>query len=752
MPSPAGTLYVGLVLSKKPHARLLEVDPAKALAVKGVLRFLGAGDLTPEQNAIGVVALDEEMFAVEEVHCMGQVIGAILAESPEIADTAVKLVSVRYEDLPVIMTIEEAIGADSFFSDRNAIVDGDVDGALATADVVVEGELKIGAQEHFYLETNATLAVPGEEGSLEVFASTQNPTTIQQFCAKVCNVDKNKVVCRTKRLGGGFGGKQSRSVFLSCVAAFGAHLTRRPVRLSLDRDVDMQITGHRHAFVGRYRAGASKDGKLVGLDVTLYNNAGCSLDISPSVMVQALFHIDNCYRWPALRAAGLVCKTNQPSHTAFRGFGRPQGTMVTEMIIDHLASSLGVAPFTLRSKNLYNAGESTHFGQPLEAWNVPDAWSDIQDWAHIQRRQKEVDEFNSTSRWRKRGLAVVPTKSGICFTSEFMNQAGALVHVYLDGTVLVSHGGTEMGQGLNTKVCQVVASEFGIGVEKVHISETATDRVVNSSPTGGSISTDLYGMAALDACEQITERLRPVAAKLPPEVPFTSVVKAAYFQRVNLSAQGFYKVPSGRCGYDFSMETSNNRERGLPFNYFTQGVAASEVEVDCLTGDAKILRADIIMDIGASINPAIDIGQIEGAFLQGFGWCTMEETVWGDSEHPWCSSGQLLTRGPGTYKIPSFNDVPADMRVKLMDRQNAFAVHSSKAVGEPPFCLASSAFFAIKDAIAAARKDHGKAGYFQLMSPASTERIRTACVDGFMEASVGVISAEAESYQAKGSW
>ncbi|CAM9182611.1 unnamed protein product [Hapterophycus canaliculatus] len=434
--------------------------------------------------------------------------------------------------------------------------------------------------------------------------------------------------------------------------------------------------------------------------------------------------------------------------------------LVTEEIMDHLATSLGMDPFVLRTKNLYEPNEPTHFGQPLEAWNVPDAWDDMQQWAEIDRRRKAVDDFNSSSRYRKRGLSVIPTKFGICFTAGFLNQGGALVHVYLDGTVLVSHGGTEMGQGLHTKVCQVVANEFGIDIDKVHISETATDRVSNASPTAASMSTDLYGMAALDACEQISERLKPVAAGLPEGSSFKSIVTAAYFQRVNLSAQGFYTVPAGRCGYNFNMETSNNRERGLPFNYFTQGVAASEVEVDCLTGDVKIIRADILMDIGASINPAIDIGQIEGAFIQGYGWCTMEETSWGDSEHRWVRPGQLFTKGPGTYKIPAFNDVPSDMRVKLMDRANAFAVHSSKAVGEPPFFMASSAFFAIKDAVASARKDHkGEAAHFRLNSPASSERIRTACLDGIMEFSVagngdGVDAAgvSVEHYQAKGSW
>ncbi|CAM9401688.1 unnamed protein product, partial [Discosporangium mesarthrocarpum] len=631
---------------------------------------------------------------------------------------------VEYEDLPPILTIEDAIAAESYFEGRHCIVDGNVEAALASCDHVVEGEMKVGAQEHFYLECHGSVAVPGENGSMEVFASTQNPSMTQELCAQVCGVPSNKVVCRTKRMGGGFGGKETRSGLFSCIAAVGASTTGRPVRVSLERDVDMQITGHRHAFLVKYKAGADSEGKLVALDARLYNNGGWSIDLSSAVMDRALFHIDNCYRWPNLRCAGWVCKTNQASHTAFRGFGGPQGMLVTETVMDHLASAVGMPAKVIRTLNMYKEGETTHFGQPLEAWNVPAAWAEMEKWADLEDRRKAVDRFNATSRWRKRGLSVIPTKFGINFTVTFLNQGGALIHVYTDGSVLVTHGGTEMGQGLHTKVIQVVAGELGISDDKVvHISETATDRVANSSPTAASISTDLYGMAALDAAQQITARLQPIKEKMGKDANFTAVVKAAYFQRVNLSAQGFYRIPAERCGYDFNLTPQENARRGKAFNYFTQGVAASEVEVDCLTGDSLILRADILIDVGASINPGIDIGQIEGAFIQGYGWCTMEETMWGDSEHPWVRPGQLFTKGPGTYKIPAFNDVPSDFRVRLMDRKNAFAVHSSKAVGEPPFFLGASAFFAIKDAIASARKDYGAKGHFQLMSPASSERL-----------------------------
>ncbi|KAG5177145.1 putative xanthine dehydrogenase [Tribonema minus] len=756
IPAPAGTLQAALVLSTRPHAKLLSVNASAALEIPGVVDYICAKHVTGDNN-IGPVVKDEECFATDEVHCVGQVIGIVLAETEALAQEAAKMVKVEYEDLPAIITIEDAIAAKSFFAEDHVILDGNPDDALRACDVVVEGEMRIGGQEHFYLETNATLAVPGENGAMEIFASTQNPTKTQTFAAHVCGVPANNVVCRMKRMGGGFGGKETRSVFISCAAALAAHVTGRPVNIMLDRDVDMQTTGQRHAFTAKYKAGASKEGKLEALIVDIYNNAGCSLDLSASVMDRALFHLDGVYKWSHVRVRGHVARTNQPSHTAYRGFGAPQGMMVVETIVDRLAAQLKISPTTMREKNMYLEGDRTHYGQLIERWNVPAAWEDMKRTAEIERRQKEISQFNAANRYRKRGLYLMPTKFGISFTVKFMNQGGALVHVYTDGTVLVSHGGTEMGQGLHTKVIQTCARAFGISDEWVHVAETATDRVPNASPTAASMSTDLYCMAALDACEQIKERLKPVAEKLPG-ADFKTIVQAGFFQRVNLSAQGFYVVPSDRCGYDFNVPGDDNRARGQPFNYYTQGVAASEVEVDTLTGDARVLRADITMDVGNSINPAIDIGQIEGAFVQGYGWCTMEELIWGDADHKWVRPGQLFTKGPGAYKIPSFNDVPGDMRVKLMHSvNNPFAVHSSKAIGEPPFFLASSAFFAIKAAIRAAREDHGidATTHFDLYSPASSERIRMAIPDKIVVRVAGGETGDAavaSTYQPKGSW
>lgn len=500
----------------------------------------------------------------------------------------------------------------------------------------------------------------------------------------------------------------------------------------MERDEDMSITGHRHAFIAKYKAGATNDGHLKFLEVELWTNAGLSMDLSAAVMDRALFHLDNAYKWPALKCLGHICKTNQPSHTAFRGFGAPQGMMICETAIDHLALMVKMNVDKMRELNIYREGDRTHYGQLMDHYFISRAYEEVKSSLNIDETRKKIDDFNAKNRWRKRGLCVLPTKFGINFTVKFMNQGGALVHIYTDGTILVSHGGTEMGQGLNTKVIQIAARSFGISDTQVHIAETATDKVPNSSPTAASMSTDLYGMATLNACEQIKERLRPIAEKMPG-ADFRSIIQAAYFERVNLSAQGFYVLAENRCGYDWDINVKDNSLRGQPFNYYTTGLAVTEVEIDCLTGDFNVLRTDVVMEIGNSINHALDIGQIEGALIQGMGWCTTEELIWGDSDHKWVPPGVLFTKGPGTYKIPSFNDIPTMLNVKLLpNTNNPFAVHSSKAVGEPPFYLGTAVFWAIKGAIQAARKDTGHDGYFHLDLPATSERIRLGCVDSII--------------------
>ena len=565
MPLPRSACHAALVTSTRAHARLLSVDAAPAAACEGFVAFLSAKDVTGS-NHIGAVIKDEEVFVTEFVKHYGAVIGIVVADTHEQAVYASKKVVCAYEDLPPIISIDDAIKASSFYPAVHEIASGPLEEEEARADVVVEGRGRVGGQEHFYLETNCTVAIPYENNNLEVFSSTQNPTKTQNFCASVCGLPASNVVARTKRLGGGFGGKETRSVFVACTAALAAHLLRRPVSINVERDVDMSITGQRHAFVVDYRAGCTKDGNLCFLDLRLYSNAGFSLDLSQPIMDRALLHCDGVYRWPALRASGTICRTNQPSHTAFRGFGGPQGMMATEFAIEHLARLLRMPPEELREKNLYQEGDTTHFCQRLEQYYVPKLWRDLLAVARVAERGADVAAFNKANRWRKRGLCTLGTKFGINFTAKFMNQGGALVHVYTDGSVLVSHGGTEMGQGLHTKVIQVAAQCLGIPDSMVHISETATNVVANSSPTAASMSTDLYGMAVLDACEQILQRLRPLRDQMP-DASWKTLVSAAFFQRIDLSAHGFYAVHAERCGYDFDKPYEH---RGFPFNYFTQ--------------------------------------------------------------------------------------------------------------------------------------------------------------------------------------
>ncbi|KAF8057662.1 XDH1 [Scenedesmus sp. PABB004] len=719
VPLPPNTLHAALVTSTRPHARLLSVDHSAALAVPGVVGYFSAGDV-PGDNAIGPVMRDELVFATDTVTCVGQVIGVVVAESEPAARRGAKAVAVEYEDLPAVISIEDAIAAGSFYEAYgNSLATGDLDAGFAAADHVLEGTIRLGGQEHFYLEPNACVVLPAEDDEFTLFASTQAPNKHQVFVASALGLPMHKVVCKTKRIGGGFGGKETRSIFLHCAAAVPAFHTRRPVKLVLDRDEDMQMTGTRHPFLATYRVGFTADGAVTALDVHLYNNAGNSWDLSSAVMDRALMHADCVYKFPAQRVTGHMARTNIASNTAFRGFGGPQGLMVAETVMERVAAHLGRDSVAMRAPALYVDGDVTHFGMVIENSQVVACWDAVQrqagGWA---ARRAEVDAFNAQHRWRKRGLALTPTKFGIAFTKLTYNQGGALVHVYTDGTVLVTHGGVEMGQGLHTKMAQVAAHELGVPVSCVFIAETATDKVPNASPTAGSASTDLYGMAVLDACRQIKARLEPYRAKAAAEGwSFAQLATAAYVDRVDLSAHGFYATPD---------VTGFGGPR--PFNYFVFGAAVSEVELDTLTGDWQLRRSDVVMDIGNPINPAIDIGQIEGGFVQGMGWLCMEEMIWGDKAHPWVRPGHLFTKGPGTYKIPTANDIPVDFRVSLLQgTPNARAVHSSKAIGEPPFHLGAAVFFALKDAVYAARAAAGVTGWFPFDAPATPERLRMAC-------------------------
>lgn len=547
----------------------------------------------------------------------------------------------------------------------------------------------------------------------------------QTYVSQVTGVQANKIVSKVKRLGGGFGGKETRSILLAGICATAANKVKRPVRCMLNRDEDILTSGQRHPFLARWKVAVNKDGKLQALDADVFANAGWSQDLSGAVVDRALSHVDGCYRFPNIHVRGRLAKTNTVSNTAFRGFGGPQGMFIAETYMEEIADHLGIPVDRLREINMYKPNDRTHFKQALKDWHVPLMYQQVLQGSDYAKRRQAVDEYNAEHKWKKRGLAIIPTKFGISFTALFLNQAGALVHLYHDGSVLVAHGGTEMGQGLHTKMTMIAAQALGVPLSDVYISETATNTVANSSSTAASASSDLNGYAIFNACEQLNERLKPYREKLGKEASMKVLVHAAYFDRVNLSANGFYKTPD--IGYVWGANT------GQMFFYFTQGVAAAEVEIDTLTGDWTSLRADILMDVGRSINPTIDYGQIEGAFVQGQGLFTTEESLWHRA------SGQIFTRGPGTYKIPGFRDIPQIFNVSLLKGvtwENLRTIQRSRGVGEPPLFMGSSVFFAIRDALKAARKQYGEHEVLSLQSPATPERIRISCADPIIKRSL----------------
>ncbi|KAJ2070072.1 hypothetical protein GGH13_004290 [Coemansia sp. S155-1] len=716
MPALAGELHVGLVLSTRAHARILSIDAEPALALSGVVRVLTARDV-PGENHWNLFK-DEEILPTDTVHYYGQPLALVLATTRKLAQDAARLVSVSYEDLPAVLSIRDAVAKSSFYDESRQLVNGDVDAALAAADLVLEGESYCGGQEHFYMETMGAVAVPkGEDGEMDVFATTQNPTGVQMAIAEVLGVPASRIVCRIKRMGGGFGGKESRSVPIAAFAALGAHHTGRSVRIALDRNEDMQTSGQRHPFYSKWSVGVTKEGRILGLRARVYSNGGFSHDLSISVMGHALGHLDNCYRIPATDFVGRICRTNTQSNTAFRSFGACQAMFLSESMLCEVADRLGLAVETMREINMYQPGDVTPFSQKLDGWNVPLMWDQLKAKAQYDERRQAVDEFNKRSTHRKRGLTMLPTRFGTSFDVKHLNQGMALVHVYMDGSVLVAHGGTEMGQGLHTKMAMVAAETLELPLESIFISETATNAVANTSPTAASISSDLNGYAVYNACKELADRLRPYRERMVGD-SFAKIAKAAYLDRCNLTATGHYQTPD--VGYDW------DKNEGLLYFYFTQGVAIAEVELDTLTGAHSTLRVDIIMDIGRSLNKAIDIGQIEGAFAQGQGWTTTEEFLY------FPSTGRLFTTGPGNYKIPSAMDIPRDFRVELLEGADTSAlktIFSSKGVGEPPLFLGASVFFALRDAVLAKRRQEGVSVPLYMESPATPEILRMACED-----------------------
>ncbi len=713
------------VAAQHVHARVAAIEGAEALACPGVLALLTAADVTGE-NDTGPARHDEPLFP-DEVSFHGQPIAWVLAETEEQARIAAAAVSVTYEPLPPILSIEDAIAAGSFLTEPERMRRGDPARALAAAPQRLTGALFMNGQEHFYLETQAALAWVDEGGSLFVQSSTQHPSETQEIVARVLGVRRNEVIVQCLRMGGAFGGKEVQANAWAAVAALGARKLRRPVRVRLTRAQDMAMTGKRHPFLARFAAGFDSDGKLRGLSLELFSDGGWSLDLSAPVMARAMFHADNCYLLPDVEIVGRVCRTHHVSHTAFRGFGGPQGMVAIEEILDRIARTLAVPPELVRTRNFYAPGDTTHYGQPVrDADRIARIWAELRASADFDQRRRELDEGNARSAHEKRGLAITPVKFGISFTTAFYNQAGALVLIYKDGSVQVNHGGTEMGQGLHTKMLQVAADALGVPLDAVRVMPTRTDKVPNTSATAASSGSDLNGAAVRAACETLRERLAEVAARrfscAPAEVVFTGgrvcagggaqadvafadIVAAAYLERVSLSATGYYRTPD--VHYDRATGT------GTPFHYFAYGAAVSEVEVDGFTGQYRLLRVDILHDVGDSLSPLVDRGQIEGGFIQGAGWLTTEELVW-------TGDGALATNGASTYKLPSLGECPPVFQVAMLEQaQESGVVHGSKAVGEPPLMLAISVREALRDAVAA----FGRGGIVELALPATPEAV-----------------------------
>jgi xanthine dehydrogenase large subunit len=698
------------------HAMITRLDPKPAYDVPGVVRVLTAEDV-PGVNDAGTKH-DEPLFPTE-VMFRDHAVAWVLGESLEAARVGAAAVEVDYEPLPSIITVVEAIEQESFQGVQPRMERGDVDSGLAGSAHVFEGEIDFAGQEHFYLETHASLAVVDDDGQVFVQSSSQHPTETQEIVAHVLGLASHQVTVQCVRMGGGFGGKEMQPHGFAAVAALGARLTGRPVRVRLTRQQDMTMSGKRHGFHASWKVGFDDDGRLQALEATLTSDGGWSLDLSEPVLSRALCHIENAYWIPHVRVDGRVAKTNKTSQTAFRGFGGPQGMLVIEDILGRCAPLLGIDPAELRRRNLYEEGQATPYGQPVRhADRLVRAWDQVLSTSDFTQRQEEIARANAENPHTKRGLAITPVKFGISFNYTSFNQAGALVHVYKDGSVLINHGGTEMGQGLHTKMLQVAATALGLPIERVRLAPTRTDKVPNTSATAASSGADLNGAAVKDACEQILARLAPVRERLGPTASWEDVVTDAYFHRIQLWAAGFYKT-EGLSWDAHSMQ-------GEPFKYFAYGVAAAEVSVDGFTGAYQVDRVDIVHDVGDSLSPLVDIGQIEGGFVQGVGWLTLEDLRWDVSDGP--GRGRLATQAASTYKLPSLSEMPGDLRVTLLDRATEDgAIYGSKAVGEPPLMLAFSVREALRDAVAAFGVSTGSTSTggvsVELASPATPEAV-----------------------------
>lgn len=724
IPEVKGTLYAAPILSNVAHGKLRGVDASAALAMPGVRDVVLARDI-PGDKILAAFAHDEPIFAFETVQHIGQVVGVVVADTVMQARAAARKVKLDIELLPAILTVQEALKAESYVLPPVFVKRGDAAQALAKARHKLEGSFEVGGQEHFYLEGQVAYALPLEQNQWWIYSSTQHPGEIQHWVAHALHIENNAVTVECRRMGGGFGGKETQAGHLAVWSAIAANKLKRPVKLRLDRDDDFMVTGKRHPFAYEYTVGFDDTGLITGLKLHMAANCGFSADLSGPVADRAIFHSDNAYFLEDVDIASYRCKLNTQSHTAFRGFGGPQGVIVIESILGDIARHLGLDPLDVRTRNLYGVEERnvTHYQMKVEDNILHPLLAKLEETSDYRKRRAAIAEWNKTSPVIQRGIAITPVKFGISFTATLFNQAGALVHVYTDGSVQVNHGGTEMGQGLNTKVAQIVADELGVPFERVLATASDTSKVPNASATAASSGTDLNGRAAQFAARNVRDNLAAFVSGLDgcgagavrfeagqvvsPKATrsFEQVVGMAYANRIQLWSDGFYRTP--KIHYDKTTLT------GRPFYYFSYGAACTEVAIDTLTGESRVLKVDILHDVGNSINPAIDIGQIEGGFIQGMGWLTTEQLVWNDK-------GYLSTHAPSTYKIPATGDVPKHFKVDLWPEPNREDnVFGSKAVGEPPFMLAISVYEAIKEAVASARGGKGAV----LHAPATAESV-----------------------------
>ena len=730
-----GTLYAAPIMSKVAHGRIKSINTQIALNQTGVKGFVFASDIKGDKY-LANFAHDEPVFALDHVHHVGQVIGLVVADSVTQARSAARLVECNIEPLPHILSIQDALKANSFVLPPVHVKRGDASNAIKNSEHSFSGKLEIGGQEHFYLESQIAYALPLEQSQWLIHSSTQHPGEVQHWVAHALNIDLNAVRVECKRMGGGFGGKETQGGHLAVWASLAAFKFQCPIKMRLDRDEDFLITGKRHPFYYEYKVGFRSDGRLSGLELMLASNCGFSAGLSGPVADRAVFHADNAYFLEDVKISSYRCKTNTQSHTAFRGFGGPQGMIVIEHIMGEIARELDLDPLEVRRINMYQPSSSgerciTHYKMEVEDNILEPLVNTLVKSSNYSERRKEIAQWNSKNTLIKRGIAITPVKFGISFTATLFNQAGALVNVYTDGSVQVNHGGTEMGQGLHTKVAQIVAGELGIDLEEIRVTATDTSKIPNASATAASSGFDLNGRAAQYAARQVKNNIAAFVSGLDgcgagavvfedsfissPHArrTFKDVVKLAYANRIQLWSDGFYRTP--KIHYDKTTLT------GRPFYYFTYGAACTEVAVDTLTGESRVMAVDILQDVGKSINPAIDLGQIEGGFIQGMGWLTNEELVWN-------AQGLLTTHAPSTYKIPTAGDTPQHFVVNLWQEPNQEDnVFGSKAVGEPPFMLSISVFEAIKEAVSAGLEDRVMPSKrIELVAPATPERILRA--------------------------